>query len=418
MNRQMQSPAEGFLGTLLLMGGAAMLMSFGVVLFNLVQLGHAAFGTSSDGVVWGLPVATYIYFALASTGLMFVASLAMVFGIRDYYPIAKRCTWLALVTLVAGFTALAFELGHPFRLLWTLPLSFQVRSPLNWMGVFYAACVVLLVLKLRLLARDDWGSATSRRLATASLVMEILAAGTLGLAFSMIGARPVWFGSAVPLYFLLTAFTTGVALAVLATHAAYGLDRDRMPAPVKSLLGGAVPTLFATAVGITLLAIAARVVSGVWSNLDGMQVFDRMVASPWFHVEVWAGLALPLVLLLGPGTRKSPGAQVAASVLVLVALFIGRYEFVVDGQAVPVFKGTWMDEFASYTPSGTEVMITLLAASMVVTLYAFGEKYLRLDAAPASDEDVAVRAAGALAHAMHDDSDLHARRPLAGSAAD
>jgi Fe-S-cluster-containing dehydrogenase component len=45
----------------------------------------------------------YVFFVLTSTGLTFVASLAMVFGIRDFYPIAKRCVWGALVTLIAGF---------------------------------------------------------------------------------------------------------------------------------------------------------------------------------------------------------------------------------------------------------------------------------------------------------------------------
>jgi molybdopterin-containing oxidoreductase family membrane subunit len=130
-------------------------------------------------------------------------------------------------------------------------------------------------------------------------------------------------------------------------------------------------------------------------------------------------MVLPLALLLSRRTRELAGVQIAAAGMVLVALFIGRYEFIVDGQSVPVFKGTWAGEFASYSPSVTEVMIAVLSAAIVVTLYAIGEKYLRLDAAPATDDTVAFEAAQALAHASaRDDTAQRAQRPLAGSTAD
>jgi Ni/Fe-hydrogenase subunit HybB-like protein len=401
MNRQLSSqpPASGLMGTLLLAGGAGIVVSLAFVFTNLFRDHHAAFGTSSDGVVWGLPVATYVFFVLASTGLTFVASLAMVFGMRQYYAIAKRCVWLAVATLVAGFAVLAFELGHPFRMIWALPLSFQVRSPMNWMGVFYALYLVFLVLKFRRMNEEDWTSAGSRNLGVASLVSVIIAHATLGLLFGMIAARPFWFGSSVPIYFLLTALLSGVAFAMLATYAAYGFDRSRMPAPVQSLLASAMPGFFAVTLGITLVALGARTITGLWSNQEGFQAFDHMVASPWFHLEVWVGMALPLLLLVMRRTRTLPGVQVLSAALVLVALFIGRYEFIVGGQVVPIFKGAWAETFVAYTPSATEIMLTVLSVSIVLALYAAGERYLRLDAAPEPGpmlaDDAAVVAAAA-----------------------
>ena len=47
----------------------------------------------------GLPPATYVFFVLTSTGLTFVVSLATVFNFEQFYPIAKRCIWLAISTL-------------------------------------------------------------------------------------------------------------------------------------------------------------------------------------------------------------------------------------------------------------------------------------------------------------------------------
>lgn len=417
MNRQssVQSSGNGLMGALLLAGTAGIVVSLGIVLANLSQDHHAAFNTSSDGVVWGLPVVSYVFFVLASTGLTFVASLAMVCGLKQYYPIAKRCVWLAVATLIAGFVSLAFELGHPFRLLWAVPLGMQFKSPLNWMGALYLLYLGFLVLKFRKVHAEDWTSPASRGLGVASLVSVIVAHATLGLAFGMIATRPFWFGGSLPIYFLLTALLSGVAFAVLATYAAYGFDRSRMPAGVQSLLEGAMPAFFATALGITLVAVAARAITGVWSNQDGFQAFDQMVASPWFHFEIWVGMLVPLLLLVAPGTRKAPGVQIMCAVLVLVSLFIGRYEFVVGGQSVPVFKGLAGGDFAAYTPSATEVLLFVLSASIVVALYAAGEKYLRLDATPDSaavDEAAALLAAAA----ARDDAAAKARQLSPASA--
>src|SRR3990167_2104372 len=120
-----QIEVKGSVQTIMAAGIAALIVSLAITLYNLMSQGHASFNTGSSNVTWGLPVVTYVFFVLTSTGLTFVASLAMVFGFKDFYPIAKRCIWVAVVTLIAGFAALAMELGHPFRMLWAIPLSFQ-----------------------------------------------------------------------------------------------------------------------------------------------------------------------------------------------------------------------------------------------------------------------------------------------------
>jgi molybdopterin-containing oxidoreductase family membrane subunit len=85
-------------GSLMLLGGVVGAISFAIVSYMLFTEGHAAFNTSSD-VAWGAPIAYYLFFLLASSGLSIIASLDTVFGIKVFYPIAKRCVWLAIITL-------------------------------------------------------------------------------------------------------------------------------------------------------------------------------------------------------------------------------------------------------------------------------------------------------------------------------
>lgn len=369
-----QTQGSGAVSAVLMAGLAGLVVSLGIAFFNLLSGGHGAFNTGSDGVSWGLPVVNYVFFALTSTGLTLVASVAMTFGNRAWYPIAKRCVWLSLVTLVAGFASLALELGHPFRMLWAIPLNAQLVSPLNWMGIFYAVFLVLGILKFLRIHNGDWNSSTSKQIGLAALVTELLAGGMLGMAFGAMAMRPMWYGNLVPLYFILTAACTGAAFAMLVTRLSYDSE-DTMPTQVRTLMRGPLPTAFAGLLGITILVIGYRTAIGLWSNADGLQVWDVIVASPWYWIE--AALLIGAFFLLLQ--RK---ALVVAALMVIGGFFIDRYDFVIGGQLAPLFKGSWVPDLIAYTPSVTEWMLTLLAFSIAFFGWALGEKMLRLDAAP------------------------------------
>jgi molybdopterin-containing oxidoreductase family membrane subunit len=375
-----QSQGSGAAGSVLMVAGLGLVVSAAVALMNLMSSGHASFNSASNGVTWGLPVVNYVFFALASTGLTLVASLALVFGMKEFYPIAKRCIWLALASIIAGFASLALELGHPLRMIWAIPLNFQYQSPLLWMGVFYAVFLVLGILKFMKINSGDWDSPGSRTLGIAALTAEVFAALTLGAAFGMMAMRPMWYGPEVPLNFLLTAATSGAAFAVLITHIAYG-SLEGMPEKVRAVMTGAMPRVLAGVVALFFLMTMYRTIGGLWSNADGLQVWDRIVASPWYWIEMVA-LAAAFYLMVGAGTRTQGTMQVVAALLTLVAVFIGRYEFVVGGQLVPLFKGSWVSGLIDYSPSMSEWMLTLMAVSITFVVYAVGERMFNLSAAP------------------------------------
>jgi len=359
------------------------LFSLAFVTYMLATEGGAAFNTSSDGINWGLAVSVYVFFALISSGLTFIASLSMVFGFRDYYPIAKRCVWLAIITLGAGFAVLALELGHPFRMLWAMPAGLQYLSPMFWMGVFYLIDLVLLLIKFDRLWHDDWDSPLSHFLSIASFVAVVLASGMLGLVFGSMVMRPMWYGSFTAVYFILTAALSGAAAIVLATYMAYRFRQENMPELLRGMASGtALPAVFATFIGIALFSVVTRMWTGLWSNLDGLEGFHALVRSPWFHIELWAGLALPFVLMLAPTLQRKARWQIAAAALVLLGMFIDRFQFLVTGQAVPMFKGAWASGLTTYVPSLTEWAMAVLGFAIVFACYGLGEKLFDLAGSP------------------------------------
>src|SRR3990167_3506569 len=367
------------------------LAAFAFVMYQLIFVGHASFNTSSDGVNWGMAISTYVFFALTSSGLTMIASLGTVFGFKQFLPIAKRCIFLSIITLVAAFSVLALELGHPFRMIWAMPTGLQVMSPMFWMGIFYTIDLILLIIKFYLMWQEDWESPLSHAVGVAGFVAVILASGMLGMVFGSMVMRPMWYGPFTSIYFMLTAGLCGAAAIVVTTYMAYGFNRNAMPERLRAMASGHdLPMVFATLIGLTLIMFVTRFWVGLWSNLDGMEGFRLLVRTPLFHIELWLGLVLPFVMMLMPGLQRRMWPQITASFLVLGAMFINRYEFVIGGQMIPMFKGTWAFSVPAYTPSATEWALTAMGFGIALALYAGGEKLFHLSDLPPHAEDVEV----------------------------
>lgn len=369
-----QAQTAGPVTPVMMLGIAGLVIGLGMTLASLMSNGHASFNTGSSGVTWGLPVVSYVFFSMASTGLAMVAAMAAMFGAKQFAPLIKRCTWLSIITLAAGFTSLALEMGHPFRLLWAVPLNFQPGSALVWMGLLYGICGLLLVIKF---AKMHSGDFSGEGLTKVGFVGEVLALGTLGSAFGFMMMRPVWYGTEVPLMFLSFGVTIGVAVAVLINQLNYGMDSKNMPEGVSKVMNGSLATMFTVALGISIVFLFYRTWGGMWTNAEGFEAVHAIVGSVWFIIGAIALLG-SFVIMMNPGMRSSGSMQVLAAVGTLVGMFIAVYNYVVGGQLVPLFKGAWVDGMISYTPSSTEWMIVVGAVGMVLAGWGLGEKMLNL----------------------------------------
>jgi len=380
-----QNIMKGSAGTgLLILSAIVLVVSFVYAMSSLMSQGHASLGTSST-LPWGQPIATYLYFALASSGLGLIASLAIVFGFKQFYPIVKRAIFLAFIILVSGMAVLAMELGHVFRMLWVIPFNLQIQSAMFWMGVFYVADLIFLLWKFQKMEDGEWDSKTAKQIGIASFLAVLLASGNLALIFGMMSMRPFWFDGLLPIYFYLTAVGSGLAAVVFFTYLAHGFSREQMSPPLQNLLTGSLPKLFAAILGGTLLFIAVRAITGMYSNNPEIHYVwsHYLFASPVYHASLWLGILLPFVLMLSASLRVQPGIQLLVSVLVFGGLFAERFFFVVGGQVIPLFKGTWEWDLIQYSPSATEWALTIMGSALLFTLYVLGEKMLNLSAMPA-----------------------------------
>ncbi|MEY6430849.1 NrfD/PsrC family molybdoenzyme membrane anchor subunit [Thioalkalicoccus limnaeus] len=363
---------------IMLLALTGLLVTGWLVFDSLSTHGHAAFNTDNLGIFWGFPIVIYDYFLLTSTGLAMVATMAILFGGDDFRPIIRRAVWLALAGLLGGVAVLMLELGHPLRALWAIPFSFAFSSPLYWKVMAVSFYVLSLLILLARMLKPDWSMADLRANAVVTLVLALSVTAIAGVVYGSQSFRPFWASGDIPVAFIFESLLGGLAFIIFFSYLAYAFNPAAVPASVKRLFDDRLTGLLALAIFIHLLFVVARMSSGLYGNVEGLQVWRHVATSPLFLAEVFLGLLLPLVLLTYPGTRIRPWAQIIAALLVMNALLIARYEYIIGGQLVPLFKGAWAPDLLSYMPSPTEWLLLLIAVFLSNFVNAFGEVTLKL----------------------------------------
>lgn len=362
---------------ILLVAVVGFLVTTWLVVSQLSTHGHAAFNSSNLGLFWGFPIVVYDYFLLTSTGLAMVATLALLFGGDEFRPLVKRAIWLALAGLLGGVAVLMMELGHPLRAMWAIPFSFAFSSPLYWKVLAVIAYVVSLLLLLGGLMKSR-GQDALRVNAVITLVLALLVTAIAGAVYGSQSFRPFWASGDIPVAFIFESLLGGLAFVIFFSYMAYGFNASAMTERCRKLFDSKLMSLFALAVLVHLLFVLARMFNGLYGNLEGLQVWNHIAGSPLFLLEVFVGLLLPLVLVTLPATRAQPLFQILSALLVMNALLVSRYEYIIGGQLVPLFKGSWAPDLLSYAPSATEWLLLLLAIFLSNAVNAFGERQFRL----------------------------------------
>ena len=369
----------GVLGVALLAGlvAGAFIFMQGHILFN-----------ANDVLIWTLPLGVYIFLALSSSGLTLLSALPLVFGIKKYEPFAKRLVFLAIATLCGGFVSIGLELGSIFHMIYIM-LSPNLSSPIWWMGAIYSVELAVLALKFWKMHTGDYHSSLSKLLGTASFVLALIAPLMIGSVFGLTESRATYFGPMMSIYCLLMAVLSGTALFIL-----YSMVVGRVTANASSGEYAAVVyddfTLILTyAAGIvaafTLLKIAIESSTTIPAFLVYHR-FEHLFGSIGvFGTEVLLGLFLPFVLLLIPAVRGSVGGRVLASALIFVGSLARHMEILLAGQSHPVGpKAEQFPQYVQYVPSVWELLVLVFALAVMLLLYTLGERYLKLNEAPAS----------------------------------
>lgn len=361
----------------LLIIGIVVIYGGSMVGLDAVRIGYRhAYGVTRE-VSWGILISTYIFFVVTSTGLCIVSSIGHVFGVKDFMPIAKRAVFLSIVTIIAGFTIIAFEIENPFRMAIYNVLSPGLTSNIWWMGTLYGAYMVFMIVEFIFLQMENHKYATYAGLA--GLLSGIVAHSNLGAIFGMLHGREYWYGPYLPVYFIASALMSGCAAIIFFTWLGYKITNEKMDRPMTRSLE-VVAKLCTLMISVVLFMIIWKIITGFAGGSGKTEVLHAMLAGPYafnfWVLEMGLGLVIPFILFLTSKWRNLD-TMFAATSMMIFGIFFMRYDMVVLGQVVPQFSELGVNEYKGllpYMPSFHEIALVLSGMALTVTTFILGEK--------------------------------------------
>jgi len=339
--------------------------------------GHHAYNVTQEHP-WGLLIAVYIFFVVSSTGLCIVGSLGDVFKFKDYMLISKRAIFGSIVTILTGFAIIAFEIGHPVTMVVYNVLTPNITSAIWWMGTLYGVYLTFMIIEFTFLLKGDM--AKGRIFGLIGLLVGLSAHSNLGSVFGFLNAREISNGVFYPMYFILTAFITGIFLSFIMMGFRYKLN---FPNSVKKMLEG-FAKIQALLISILIFFVGWKILTDVYGGVPNRAEVAIHILHSWtFWAEVGLAMALPLLVIL-PNMGKSPIPLFWVSLIGMVGIFFMRYNLVHDTQVKPLqmMKTTEYQlppQWIEYTPSATEILISLGGLGLCVAIYYVGTRVFNLD---------------------------------------
>lgn len=335
---------------------------------------HHAFANTRE-MPWGMLIGVYAYLAIISTGLCLMAAICHAFHIQRLLPLTNRMVWLSIIVLLGAFTVIGLEIENPWRMPVYLITHSNVTSNIWWMGTLYGLAVGLLMLEFTLIFTGRLRAAVFFGMAGA--VAEVLANTNLGSVFASLAARPLWYGSQLPIFFLASALLSGSAAVILFSH--YGHVLQRRAVSVETALGlRLIGKFMAVMLFLISLATTWKYVNAYCGTDDLRIAADALIRGPlstsFWGFEIGLGLVMPFLLLI-LSRFNSPQALSLAALMVLVGQFFSRYNLVVGGVMVPQYLGyDDLPQYWSYAPTTAEYLLVIGGLGVVGFGFVIGEK--------------------------------------------
>lgn len=289
---------------------------------------------------WGLMIVIYLFTAGLSAGAMITSNLAFLYGGQEFKRVSHWGAYLSPFPISLGLGLLVLDLGSPFNF-YQLFLTLQLSSPMS-----YGSWIILVFTTLSLfyfylwlpeayqkvgqtLQLERW----KKRLAKLMPFLSIAVASYTGLLLNA-AVRPLWNAPLLPILFLVSALSTGVAAVILISSLS----------PWKRARHKELHVLTKADAGLIILEcliILIMIVMGKFSSASEAMAFGSLLfghyAWVFWLLIVGLGLIIPLFMELMELKEKIPvkwawPITISSSFLVLFGGFFVRYVITYAGQ--------------------------------------------------------------------------------------
>lgn len=331
--------------------------------YYMEEHGHVVTGMTNQ-VVWGMPHVFAIFLIVAASGVLNLASLGSVFGIKVYKVRGMLSGLLGIAMLAGGLMVLMLDLGRADRLIIAMTyLNFKSVFALNvflYTGFFSIVAIYIWTMM------DRKMHGFTKYAGFAAFIWRLALTTGTGAIFAFLVARQAYGSAVLPPMFIIMSFSFGLAVFLLVQTAMFRWnDRTLDPAilkRLKNLLG----VFVAAVLYFTLVYHMTNLYFAKQYDFERFILVDGGIYTSLFWVgQVLIGGLLPLAILFHPTLGKSCNWVLTASVMIILGGFAQLYVLLIGGQAYPlnIFPGmevtsSFFDgSVNSYVPSLPEFLL-------------------------------------------------------------
>lgn len=336
-----------------------------------VGLGEAT--NLTDAYPWGLWIG-FDFSLIAFAGVGFtMAAVVYILNLEQFKPLARASVLTGFLGYVCVLVILLIDLGRPDRF-WGFLVFWNTHSPLfeiSWCVLLYTTVLTIEFLPI-LFERLNKPNivkaihAITIPVVIAGVVLSTLHQSTLGTLYMALPFKTdqLWFSGILWILFYLTSIAMGLSVMIFVWIVGSKAFGRKVEVDLLGKLGK----------GAMWLLVTYLVLRGgdLWFTGDLAAVFRFDAQSIWFWIEVVVGVILPILLFAQASIRKSESGLLFTSLLVIVGVFINRFNATLIAQQVNRFTVAAVTETAGYTPHWIEyaVQIGVLAAATLAWYFA------------------------------------------------
>ena len=375
------------LGALIAAGVTAGLIVFarGLVVTNLHDL-----------VPWGLWITIDLSAIALSAGAFLFCVAVHLMGLKEFQPMARTAAYIGLIGYSMALLCLLLDIGRPDRFYYGF-IHWNTHSVM-WevtmcIGLYF---IVLVFENLPTIARFSWlqekfpklagwmGSIHNYALylAIAGLFLSMLHQSSLGAAYGVLIARPIWYRPGLAALFIISAGAGGIALTTLATWVVSRLNRN---ITIKEeLLDKTSRFLGWWLVGYLYLRfwdVFSMTYTFQPGRAEGLNLLTQgpLSFNFWFG-EIFLGIAFPLVILLSTMLRSNKILRALALISIVGGVVAYRWDTNLVGQLIvqTPFSIDSAPLFTNYFPSIVEFVSAAGIIAFGMLAFTLGVKHLKV----------------------------------------
>lgn len=344
---------------------------------------------------WGLYITFFMLFVGLSAGGLIISTVPRVFGLRGFKCVSKVAIYLSICCTVLAGVFIVIDMGHPVRL-WRMLASPNLSSPLIWDVAVLSLYLITSIVYLWLTLREEDGTISARTLrivSTVALVGAILVHSVTAWIFGLQIGRPFWNTALLAPMFISSALTSGLALTLFTVLILRRIGYVQRDADTVTRMGQLLGVLVIVDLFLLFCELLTAAFPRGGAETDVVREMLSGSFAPLFWLEIAASV-VAVVILLSRNSYRYSGLVGLAAVLVVLAIFMKRYQLLLAGFGEPNITyfsvttgsplsdaGSWWHAIGGsvfYFPSLAEWGITIGVIAGGVLLFVLGLRYLRL----------------------------------------